>query len=347
MTTLVLGATGYAGRVLLRILLTHPKVDRVIAASSSQVGEGVETNEFNRRTMEKLSPATYVDANTLPTGGGHDDSVDVVFAALPHLASSAACRRFYPHALIVDLSADLRLRDFDRFEAAYGSPVPDPELARMAVYGLSEVYTQEVGGSKVIANPGCYPTATLLPLIPLVRAGVVAGPIVVNAISGISGAGRKPKPNLTFVARTETVAAYAPGASHRHHAEIAEQLSLSGYDGPLTFTPHLAPVKQGMLATTFVATSGTVSRSDALAILHEAYEDRPWVRILSDQLPETHLVRNTNRCDIAVHAERGSLVLVSAIDNLVKGAAGQAVQNMNIRLGFDEEAGLPAIGDLS
>jgi N-acetyl-gamma-glutamyl-phosphate reductase len=341
MTVSILGTTGYAGMVLLRIALGHHEVDRVYPVSGSRAG--AEVSRFDPGIPADLAGERLGATNgTFCTiEDAVDAKPDVVFSALPHLSSAAALEPFLGNCVVIDLSADFRISDPSVFEAAYGQPPARPDLLSQAVYGLSEVERESVRTADLIANPGCYPTATLLPLIPIDRAGFVAGRIVTHAMSGISGAGRKNKLNLLFSERTENANAYAPGTSHRHHPEIQSRL---GPSSRLLFTPHLVPLSQGMVVTSVVPV--TSPAETAIRAVENAYEGMPFVRLRGEAIPETRDVRNTNRCDIGWRIESDTVLLFSVIDNLWKGAAGQAVQNMNIRFGFSEREGLNQVGEL-
>jgi N-acetyl-gamma-glutamyl-phosphate reductase len=225
MKAAVLGATGYTGLILLRLLSNHPEVREILAVSSSQPGEPVRSIDpgLSPAVEEKMRPSgarlcAIAEAVRAAGAGG----LDVVFSALPHLTSAEVCAPFFGACVLVDLSADFRLRDPAVFEKAYSAALPRPDLLPGAVYGLAEWNTERIKKSDIIANPGCYPTATLLPLLPLAREGLIAGTVIVNAISGISGAGRKEKADLLYCERTENANAYAPGAAHRHAPEIAQ-----------------------------------------------------------------------------------------------------------------------------
>lgn len=274
---------------------------------------------------------------------------DVVFAALPHLMSGKMCEEYFGNAVVVDLSADFRIRNAEDFCTAYGENPPCPDYQGSAVYGLSEVYRSSIREADIIANPGCYPTATLLPLIPFLKAGYVQGPVVINALSGISGAGKKAKENLLFSERTENAGAYAPGKSHRHAVEIQQEINCFN-SSPATidafFTPHLVPLKRGMVVTTAFTASRELDASVLDEMLNRSYENDVFIKCTGERIPQSRDVWGSNRCDIGRHAEGRTVFLFSAIDNLVKGASGQAVQNMNIRFGFDETAGLPVTGEL-
>jgi N-acetyl-gamma-glutamyl-phosphate reductase len=275
--------------------------------------------------------------------------LDVVFSCLPHLKSAEMCAPFFGKTVVVDLSADFRLRDPSVFLKAYGAPMPKPELLGRSVYGLSEWYRDPIRNADIIANPGCYPTATLLPLLPLAREGLIKGTVIVNAISGISGAGKKEKADLLYCERAENANAYNPGTSHRHAPEISQELQAAGGPLALLFTPHMAPIRRGMAVTTVAELSRDPLASGAgsiEAIYRKYYEGRPFVSLGGGRIPQTREVWGSNRCDIGWRVEAGRVMLFSAIDNLVKGASGQAVQNMNIRFGVDESAGLRSGGEL-
>jgi N-acetyl-gamma-glutamyl-phosphate reductase len=352
MRAAILGATGYTGLVLLRLLAEHPQVDDIVPVSSSQPGEAVESIDPG------LSPA--IAAKLRSTSGklvavteaariAEKPGIDVVFSALPHVKSAEVCAPFLGRSVVVDLSADFRFSDASAFAAVYGHAHPRPDLLARAVYGLAEWHTQLIRKADIIANPGCYPTATLLPLLPLARAGLVDGLMVVNAISGISGAGKKERLDLLYCERTENAGAYHPGRAHRHAPEIEGQLQVVRGSLSLLFTPHLAPLKRGMCVSTVVRLAKDPPAGGAGsvgAILADAYGDRPFIRLTGQRVPQTRDVWGSNRCDIGWQREGDHLLLFSSIDNLVKGASGQAVQNMNLRFGLDEAAGLARHGEL-
>jgi N-acetyl-gamma-glutamyl-phosphate reductase len=349
MKTAVLGATGYTGSILLRLLAAHPDVREIIAVSSSQAGQAV------RAVDPGLSPA--IEVKMSKQGGrmaaiaeaiqaASAGELDVVFSALPHLKSAEVCSPFLEKTVLIDLSADFRLKDPTTFAKAYGAAMPRPDLSARSVYGLAEWYTEQIRSTDIIAVPGCYPTATLLPLLPLAKAGIVRGTVIVNAISGISGAGKKEKTDLLYVERSENVNAYSPGTSHRHASEIAQELGAANNGLSLLFTPHMAPLRRGMAVTTVAELAAPVSSDRIAELYRKAYGSRPFITIAADRIPQTREVWGSNRCDIGWRIEDGHLMLFSAIDNLVKGASGQAVQDMNIRFGINECAGLPWGGEL-
>ncbi len=353
----VYGATGYAGAMLIDILVSHPQVERLVAVSSSQSGARVgelfpflsNADRLTERTGHGLAAEGGGRGVLEPIAISPDEAAgrdfDAVFSALPHLASAAVMEPFLGKVPVIDLSADFRLKSATSFEAAYGESQPRPDLQAAAVYGLPELHRERIAGAELIANPGCYPTATILALNPLVTAGGFVGQIHVAAMSGISGAGRKASERLLFSERTENVNAYAPGTAHRHVPEIAEQLNLA--TSRLSFVPHLVPIKQGIAVTAFVELQpGSASSARIESLYADRYADEPWVQFVGSRIPETRNVRGSNRCDIGICVEADTVMVFSVIDNLVKGAAGQAVQNFNIRFGFDEAAGLRRRGDL-
>lgn len=371
MNVAILGATGYTGALLLRILAAHPEVEGILAVSSSRPGEEVRLHgrHLSRQAARKLAPW---GGKFITLQEAIEQEPAALFSALPHLKSAELCERFLPNSVVIDLSADFRHKDTALFERAYGAPPPRTELLGQAVYGLTEHYREQLRTTQLIGTPGCYPTCSLLPLLPLASHDLLDGGIVINAMSGISGAGRKTKENLLFAERTENVNVYSPGTSHRHLYEIEEQLRSHGALGesgaggdarrgaspggdagtgshrrdgrqhgaaPILFNPHLVPIKQGMAATITVPMSD--ERADeAIALLSRRYETEPFVEVLEGRMPETIEVRGTNRALISYRKEPGYLQLFSVIDNLWKGASGQAVQNFNVRFGFDETTAL-------
>lgn len=324
----IVGATGYTGQEIRRILAAHPDfapplllTARAPAALHSGVRPTVETEPV------PFAPELL-------------DGVDGVFVCTPHGTAqplvSAALER---GCRVVDLSADFRLRDPATYEAVYGRPHEAPGLLRDAVYGLTEVRRRSIPDARLVANPGCYPTSVLLPLLPLLEAGLIdsSAHIVADSKSGVSGAGNTPSPHTSFGAVHENFGAYAVGG-HRHLPEIRQE---AGFDR-IVFVPHLLPVFRGILSTLYVRPPTGVSADDLRDVLQARYATEPFVHVLDADagVPALADVRLTNRCHVAV-ADQGELVvIVSVIDNLVKGAAGQAVQNMNLMLGIPETAGL-------
>lgn len=363
MKTIILGSNGYGGMLLLRILANHPQITSIVAASRSQAGQPLVDADPGLSSSivqsGKISPIVAAPEDAL------SESADLVFSALPHGASAEVCAPILGSVPLIDLSADFRFHDEERFARGYGTPRPQPAYQDRSVYGLVEWYRSQIANAAIIANPGCYPTATLLPLLPLAVNGLIAGPIVGNALSGITGAGRKGKVNTLYGERTENANAYNPGTLHRHHGEIAERIELwwrrnegnaenaTGFDTTassapprppkLLFTPHLVPMKQGMAVTSVVPVTDPTK---AITALSDHYADEPFVELSGDRPPETREVRGTNRVRIGWRVEGETIILMSVIDNLWKGASGQAVQNMNVRFGFSETTGLLREGDL-
>lgn len=336
----VVGATGYAGAELVRILAGHPDVEITLITSRQYAGTPIA----------RVYPAFAGAVDLVCEVFGADaaaDRADIVFTALPHQLPMEIVPEMVRRGLrVVDLSADFRFRNVDAYAAAY-QPHAAPELSAAAAYGLSEIYADAVRAADVVGNPGCYPTSILLPLVPLVRAGLISPDgLIADAKSGVSGAGRSPGLGTHFPEVHESFKAYKVGA-HRHAPEMNEVLTReAGERVALTFVPHLVPMSRGMLSTVYARPADGATAADVREALDASYAGRPFVRICpGGELPLTRAVRGTNRCDVGVELDpaSGRLILISAIDNLVKGAAGQAVQNMNLMLGLDEAAGLDAV----
>jgi len=333
----VIGATGYAGAELVRILAGHPDVALAVITSRQYAGVSYDTiypalSGFVDLACEDSDPAVAAK------------KADVVFLALPHKASMAMVPGLLEAGKrVVDLSADFRFKDPNAYEAHY-QPHTCAFLMDQAVYGLSEIYGQEVAAANLIGNPGCYPTSVLLPLLPLVAEKLVdPASIVADCKSGVSGAGREATHTTHFCHVNESFKAYKVGG-HRHTPEIEENISLWAQTPVrITFVPHLLPMTRGMESTIYATLSAGVDEAQVRQCLESRYRAKPFIRLLpGGRFPDTLQVRGTNFCDIGWTVDPGSgrLILMSAIDNLVKGAAGQAVQNMNLMAGFDETAGL-------
>ena len=323
----IAGASGYAGQELLRLLARHPAA-RLTGAMTSSAASGA-------RPLPRLTGVW--DGTLTPLDVDRLAGAEAVFLAVPEEASAELVPALQARGVgrIFDLSGAFRLRDRDLRARWYPAAAADPG-ALGVVYGLTELARPEIPSAKVVACPGCYPTAALLALDPLMRAGVLAEGIVIDAKSGISGAGRTPTERTHFSEVHGSVSAYGVFA-HRHAAEIEQQL---GAD--VTFVPHLVPIDRGILETIYARVRKGVSAFDIESAYAAAYSDAPFVRLTGDALPEIKHVAHTNFCDIGwrLDAATRRLVIVSCIDNLVKGAAGQAVQNFNIAFGLDERAGL-------
>ena len=331
------GATGYAGRELLKLLARHRHVDVVCLAH----GPG-EPDEPISTTFPEL--AGICDLDVVPSEAMLEhDGLDVAFLALPHRAAMAMAKPLLKKGLrVIDFSADYRLRDVDVYEKWYSVEHTDRENLAEAVYGLCEHYRDAIRSARLLANPGCYTTTAMLPLIPLLRAGLIdPDTIIVDAKSGASGAGRKASQATHFVEVNESFKAYGI-FGHRHKPEIDQELSVAaGRPVEIIFTPHLLPIQRGILATIYVDCLQADSGAAIGAALADAYDDEFFVRLKGEGgVVELKHVVNTNFCDIAYHVSGTKAILLSALDNLVKGAAGQALQNFNIMYGFDEKEGL-------
>ena len=338
----VVGASGYSGEVLVKILLGHPQVRLTAVTSRQHAGKPVATviPALRGTAADRLK---FSDSDPVALAGRKD--IGLWFLALPHGTAADFAKALVPAGVkVVDLSADFRIADLGTFEKYYG-PHHAPALLPSARFVLPELtdpkWKTEI---KVAAAPGCYPTSTLVPLVPLLKAGVVAREhIVVNSFSGVSGAGKKAEEQYLFVERAESAKAYGL-TQHRHLAEIEEQLSFAaGAKIIVQFNPHLAPMRRGIATTITVPAAPGATIGSLYAVWRTAYADRPFVTVLpSGETPDTAHVAGTNRVDIsAVHDSRtGNFVITSALDNLVKGASGQAVQIMNLWLGLPETAGL-------
>jgi len=336
----VIGATGYAGAELVRILAAHPGVELTILTSRKYAG----------KRMDDVFPALrgHVDLRCEPFEIERVCEVaDVVFTALPHSVPMNIVPKLIENNIkVIDLSADFRFSDPGRYASAY-EVHSCPELLEKAVYGLSEIFFERIAEAELVGNPGCYPTCTLLPLIPLLKDGIISSSgIVVDAKSGVSGAGRGLSLTTHFCEANESVKAYKV-AVHRHEPEIESILSQSaGLDVDITFVPHLMPMSRGMETTIYAPLAGDAAADDVGACLGRYYERKKFIRIHTDGTPpDTRNVRYTNFCDIGYVIDKSNrrLILMAAIDNLVKGAAGQAVQNMNIMTGQDEDCGLTTV----
>lgn len=345
----IVGASGYSGEELVRLLLNHPQAELVAVTSRQYAGQ----------TLAQIFPkfAHHPNARSLrfsePNAELLSKQADVVFLALPHgVAAEYAVPLIQTGAIVIDLSADFRLRSAAVYKDFYAHDHPAPDLLGKAVYGLPEVYRDQIKGASLIASPGCYPTSILLPLIPLLKAGLIKPTgIIADSLSGVSGAGRKAELDYLFVECNESVRPYGI-PKHRHLSEIEQELSFAA-NSPVTiqFTPHLIPVNRGILSTLYAAPSEHFNDAAGAAKLAEkisacyakAYGTEPFVRLLEGKaLPDTKNVVGTNVCEIAwrLDPRTGRLIILSAEDNLVKGASGQAVQSMNIVCGYPETAGL-------
>ena len=332
----IIGASGYTGAELLRLLTRHDRVELCALTADRKVGQAAGD----------VFP--HLGGLSLPTLSAIDDvdygALDVVFCGLPHGTTQEVIRDMPAHLKVFDLSADFRLDDVDVYAQWYGHAHYAPALQEDAAYGLTELNRELVKEARIVACPGCYPTGAILPLAPLLAAGAVSGDdIIVDSKSGATGAGRSLKEEMLFAEVGEGVHAYGIG-SHRHGPEMEQELSkAAGRDIIITFTPHLVPMNRGILTTMYVSLDGETTAADVRSLLAKHYDDEPFVRVLGKgQAPATRHVRGSNHCLIGVFADRrpGRAIVVSVIDNLVKGASGQAVQNMNLVCGFPETTAL-------
>jgi N-acetyl-gamma-glutamyl-phosphate reductase len=340
----VLGASGYTGAELVRLLLRHPRAEIVLLTADRRAGQEVRDvfPQFSAYRLPKLVAIESVDWRTAP--------LDLAFCALPHATTQAVIKDVLakaPSMKVVDLSADFRLADPKAYARWYGHAHQAVELQQEAVYGLTEVHREAIKRARLIANPGCYPTCAQLALIPLLAAKAIdPDEIVIDAKSGMTGAGRAAKEEMLFAEVSEGMHAYGVG-HHRHMTELDQELSLAaGRAVTASFTPHLAPMNRGILSTIYVRGAGDRLAEDLHAILSKSYASEPFVHVLPlGQMPQTRHVRGSNLTAIGVARDRkaGRAIIGSALDNLVKGAAGQAVQNMNLALGFPEEMGLEQV----
>lgn len=330
----IIGASGFTGAELLRLAATHPNLDVVFATGDSQAGVRVaELYPHLAAAYPNLSFAKW-DLSLI-------QDVELVFLGLPHGASQAIVPDLIDREVrVVDLAADFRLADPALYPTWYHEAHTAPDLLGRFTYGLPELYRSQLAGASAVAVPGCYPTAANLALAPFVEAGVVStDAIIVDAASGVSGAGRPPKPGTTFAAVDQNFSAYGL-LDHRHTPEMEQALGAS-----VLFTPHLAPMNRGILATCYARPVGDLSTDSALELLAERYRNEPFVVVTPDS-PSTKATLGANTIHITarVDTRTGWLVAIAAIDNLVKGASGQAIQCANLALGLDETAGLPLVG---
>ncbi|MBQ7717799.1 MAG: N-acetyl-gamma-glutamyl-phosphate reductase [Clostridia bacterium] len=334
----VLGATGYAGTELVRLLSGHPEVNIKLLVSHSYNGESYADIYKNYKQILNME-CEELDVDKVAK------ACDVVFTALPHGASKSVIPELYAKGLkIIDLSGDFRYNDAGVYAEWYGEEHSAPELLDKSVYGLCELHREEIKNTSLVGNPGCYTTCSILGLAPLLKYGLVETKnIIIDAKSGVTGAGRSLKLQNHFCECNETMKAYGV-ATHRHTSEIEQELSLlAGEDIVLSFTPHLVPFNRGILATMYANLKKDTSLDELLEVFRKFYKDEYFVRVCEKgELPEIKNVAGSNFVDIglAVDKRLGRVIVVSCIDNLVKGAAGQAVQNMNILFSLDEKTGL-------
>lgn len=340
----VLGASGYTGSELVRMLLRHPRAEIALLTAERSAGKAMrdvfpQFSPFELPKLVAIEGIDWVGAN-----------LDLIFCALPHATTQKVVSAIFaatPAAKVVDLSADFRLHDTAAYAKWYGHEHLAPDLQKQAVYGLVEVHRREIRRAQLVANPGCYTTCAQLPLVPLIEAKAIElDEIVVDAKSGMTGAGRAAKEAMLFSEVSEGFHAYGVG-HHRHMAELDQEFSAAaGREVIVSFTPHLVPMNRGILSTIYVRGRRGRMPDDLHAVLLKYYEKEPFVHVLPfGETPQTRHVRGSNMTFIGVAKDRipGRAILVSALDNLVKGASGQAIQNMNLMLGYPETTGIDQV----
>lgn len=339
----IIGATGYVGQELFRILYSHPEVEVTKVTSVSYTGRKYADIYKNFCNITDLE-CTECDTEKIA------EECDVMFIALPHgIASKSVTNSVLDKCRVIDIGADFRIKDKNIYEKWYGVEHFGEDVLQEAVYGLCEIHKEEIKKTRLVANPGCYTTCSILSLFPLVKEGLInTDTIVIDAKSGVTGAGRKPDLGTSYCECNESVKAYKV-ASHRHTPEIEQELSLAaGKNIKLIFTPHLIPMNRGILATCYAKLNDNKDFSEIEKTFEKYYSDKKFIRLLKEgNFPETNKVKGSEYTDIgfAVDERTNTVIVIGAIDNLVKGAAGQAVQNMNLMFGFDESTALdtPAV----
>jgi N-acetyl-gamma-glutamyl-phosphate reductase len=334
----VLGATGYAGIELVRLLYAHPHVDLVHLVSQSHVNQPVsDIYPSFKGILDKT--CSHLDIDKIA------EESEVIFTSLPHGASNQVIPALYERGKkVIDLSGDFRYKSAEVYEKWYGTRHTHPDLLKKSVYGLPELHRDEIKDTRLIGNPGCYPTCAILALAPLAARGLIdLNSIIIDAKSGATGAGREPSPALHFCEVDENIKAYKV-ATHRHTSEIEQELgALAKQDINLSFTPHLLPVKRGILSTIYATLEKSLNFTDICDLYEEFYANEPFIVLHQEgSLPEIKHVNGSNTCHIGFVLDKRTnrIIIVAAIDNLIKGAGGQAVQNMNILFGLDETTGL-------
>lgn len=340
----VLGASGYTGGELVRILLRHPRADIVLLTAERSAGKAM------RDVFQHFSPFALPQLVAIDRLDWANLALDVAFCALPHATTQKVIKELLaksPTTKVVDLSADFRLADTMAYAKWYGHEHHAPDLQKEAVYGLTEIHRREIRNARLVANPGCYTSCAQLPLIPLLKnKAIELDEIVVDAKSGMTGAGRAAKESMLFSEVSEGFHAYGVG-HHRHVAELDQEFSLAAErEVIVSFTPHLVPMNRGILSTIYVRGRRGRTPEDLHAILLKFYMKEPFVHVLPfGEIPQTRHVRGSNMTFIGVAKDRipGRAIVISALDNLVKGASGQAIQNMNLVMGWPETMGLEQV----
>lgn len=335
----LIGSTGYAGIELVRLLIAHPEVNIAHLVSHSHAGEPISHVYPNLKGIcEKICTSLDIDAITADS--------DVVFTSLPHGASDDIVQVLHERGIkVIDLSGDFRYTDISTYEKWYGRTHNSPHLSNMAVYGLPELYRDDIKNASIVANPGCYTTCSILPLAPLVAHNLIdTKSIIIDAKSGATGAGKTPSQPLHFCELDENMRAYKI-ATHRHTSEIEEKLSLiADKDITLSFTPHILPIKRGIFCTIYANLNDKYNTNFIYDIYNKFYADEPFIYIYNNEetLPELKFVNGSNHCHIGFVIDKrlNRIIIVSVLDNLIKGAGGQAIQNMNIMFEIEETTGL-------
>lgn len=335
----IVGASGYTGSDLIRLALRHPDISIDALTGATHAGKSIDEVFPHLSGCELPSIVTNEDVDW--------QSIDTVFCGLPHATSQKVIKTLPDHLKIIDMSADFRLRDKATYETTYGNPHTAMELQKDAVYGLSEHYRAEIASARLVACPGCYPTATLLLLLPLVKEGLIdPADLIIDAKSGITGAGRALKQNTLFSEAGEGMGPYAV-AQHRHAPEIEQELSIAaGTNVTVNFTPHLIPMSRGELVTCYAKLTNDNNADKCKSLLKERYSADTFVDLSPAGVhPQTQFVRGSNRVMLNAYDDRisGRVILIAALDNLVKGSSGQALQNFNIMSGYRETTGLEQI----
>lgn len=338
----IVGASGYVGQELLRILLSHPKAEVTKITSRQLAGKKISELYGNFTGRTELRFSEKIENEELA-------ELDFVFLALPHgVASHWVTEEVLNQVKVIDIGADFRIKDKEVYETWYKTEHGSESLLKEAVYGLTEWNQEKIKEAKLLSNPGCYPTASAMAAIPLLKGGLVQSKtIILDAKSGVSGAGRGVSQGVHYAEVNENFKAYGV-ATHRHTPEIEQTLSDAGGEAiTLNFTPHLLPMSRGILVTMYASLKAGVTKTQVDQAFQMAYADQPFVRIMPEGvLPETKWVKGSNFCDLAwrIDERTNRVIVISCIDNLIKGAAGQAIQNMNLMAGWPEELGLLSVG---
>ena len=334
----IVGATGYTGAELVRISLNHPQVE--ITSLTAKI----EKSQPFSKIFPHFENAPDMQCEVFENAKQVADKVELVFLAVPHTVALKLVPQFLDKGIkVIDLSADYRFDNADTYEKWYEVKHSHSQLLKEKIYGLPELYRDKVKKAKLIANPGCYPTSVILGAYPLIKMGLVKE-VLVNSLSGVSGAGRAANLSLIFPEIEGNLKAYKIG-THRHQPEMEEQLSkITGSAVKVTFVPHLVPIARGILTTMYIKLAKLANKDKILQSYQDAYKNEPFVQVLPEtQSPQIKMVKGTNNCQISVVVKDDLAIVVSAIDNLIKGASGQAVQNMNLMYGWDEKEGLKTI----